>query len=143
MRLPQRPQITNPCSKAGPSRGGAVATIFSMRLAIRTHLCEIGFILLPREVSNMRLTYEKEPLLLGKRLDVERAISMPGGMGPSVTEGSPIARIAQHFEHGVVLQRHPMDLASMSTRADTAREEQPLVRDAYLTVAQADPVRLK
>src|SRR6266705_1576829 len=42
-------------------------------------------------------------------------------------EGSRIARVAQHFEHGVVLQGHPMEFTCMRTDADTAREEEPLV----------------
>ena len=70
---------------------------------------------------------EKLPLLLGKRLDVQRAISMLDGMRPSKAEGSRIAWIAQHFEHGAVLQRHPVNLASMATRTDTAREEESLL----------------
>jgi hypothetical protein len=75
----------------------------------------------------MDLSHEKEPLLLGKRLDVERAISMLAGLGPSEAEGTGVARIAQHFEHGIVLQGHPMQLACVRTDADTAREEQPLI----------------
>ena len=105
----------------------AVATILAMSLAIRMQLGQIGFVLLPAQVASMDLTNQKRPLLLGKGFDVERAISMFGGMGPSEAKGSRIARITQHFEHGTVLQRHPMDLASMSTCVDAAREEQPLV----------------
>ena len=121
----------------------AVATILAMRLAIGTQLGQIGFVLLPAQVSSMDLTNQKRPLLLGKGFDVQRAISMLGGMGPSEAESSRIARIAQRFEHSVVLQRHPMNLACMRTDVNTAREEQSLIRDAYLTVAQADPVRVK
>src|SRR6266568_5356108 len=56
---------------------------------------------------------------------------MLAGMGPSEAEGSCIARIAQHFEHGIVLQRHPMQLACMRTDANTAWEEQPLVAEVF------------
>src|SRR5260221_2570676 len=56
---------------------------------------------------------------------------MLAGMGPSEAEGSCIARIAQHFEHGIVLQRHPMQLACMRTDANTAWEEQPLVAKVF------------
>src|SRR5713101_7870682 len=106
---------------------GAVATILSMRPAIGTQLGEIGFIVLPAQVASMHLSHEKQPLLLGKGFDVQRAIRMLDGMGPSEAEGSRIARIAQRFEHGVVLQRHPMNLACMRTDVNTAREEQSLV----------------
>ena len=50
---------------------GAVATIFSMCLAIGTQLCQIGFVVLPTDVASMRLSHEKQPLLLGKGLDVQ------------------------------------------------------------------------
>src|SRR6266571_2646039 len=105
----------------------AVATILSMRLAIGTQLGQIGFVLLPTQVSSMDLTNQKRPLLLGKGFDVERAISMLAGMGPSEAESSRIPRIAQRFEHGVVLQRHPMNLACMRTDVNTARAEQSLI----------------
>ncbi len=105
----------------------AVATILSMRLAIGTQLGQIGFVLLPAEVSSMHLLHEKQPLLLGKGLDVQGAIRMLDGMGASEAESTGVARIAQHFEHSVVLHRHPMDLASMRTRVSAAREEQSLV----------------
>ncbi len=74
----------------------AVATIFSMRLAIGAQLGQIGFIVLPAQVSSMHLPHEKQPLLLGKGVDVERAIRMLAGMGASEAEGSRIARVAQH-----------------------------------------------
>src|SRR5712692_3958719 len=127
MRLPQRPQITSPCEPRRSFPWGAVATIVSMGLAIGTQLGQIGFVLLPAEVSSMDLTNQKRPLLLGKGFDVEGAISMPGGMGPSEAESTSVARIAQRFEHGVVLQRHPMNLACMRTDVNTAREEQSLI----------------
>src|SRR6266516_262133 len=109
----------------------AVATIVSMRLAIGTQLGQIGFVLLPAQVSSMDLTNQKRPLLLGKGFDVEGAISMLGGMGPSEAESTSVARIAQRFEHGVVLQRHPMNLACMRTDVNTAREEQSLIPKGY------------
>src|SRR6266702_5731700 len=105
----------------------AVATIVAMLLPIRTQLGQIGFVLLPAEVSSMDLTNQKRPLLLGEGFDVEGAISMLGGMGPSEAESTSVARIAQRFEHGVVLQRHPMNLACMRTDVNTAREEQSLI----------------
>src|SRR6266568_3856576 len=50
---------------------GAVATILSMRPAIGTQLGEIGFIVFPVDVASMHLSNEKQPLFLGKGLDVE------------------------------------------------------------------------
>src|SRR6266700_2262545 len=127
MRLPQRPQITSPCEPRWSFPWGTVATILSMCLAIGAQLSEIGFVVFPADVASMDLSNEKQPLLLGKRLDVKRAIRILAGLGPSEAEGSRIARVAQHFEHGAVLQRHPMNLASMRTRVGAAREEQSLV----------------
>jgi len=42
-----------------------------MGLAIGTQLGKIGFIVFPTQVSSMHLPNEKQPLLLGKRLDVQ------------------------------------------------------------------------
>src|SRR5258708_38311551 len=97
-----------------------------MRLAIGTQLGQIGFVLLRAEVASMHLLHEKQPLLLGKGLDVQGAISMLDGMGASEAESTGVARIAHHFEHSVGLQRHPMALASMRTRVSAAREEHSL-----------------
>src|SRR5258708_13864806 len=101
----------------------AVATILSMRLAIGTQLGQIGFVLLPAEVASMHLLHEKQPLLLGQGLDVQGAISMLDGMGASEAESTGVARIAHHFEHSLLLQRHPSDLASTMTPANAPRPE--------------------
>src|SRR6266852_4372993 len=74
----------------------------------------------------MDLSNEKQPLLLGKDLGVQRAVRMFAGLGPSETEGTSVARVTKHFEHGIVLQGHPMEPTCMGTTADTAREEESL-----------------
>ncbi|HLH60886.1 MAG TPA: hypothetical protein VKV20_04310 [Ktedonobacteraceae bacterium] len=105
---------------------GTVATVLPMCLAIGAQLREIGFVVFPADVASMHLSNEKQPLLLGKRLDVERAIRMLAGLGPSEAEGSRIARVAEHFEHGVVLRWHPMEFTGMRAAADTTREEKSI-----------------
>src|SRR6266851_1401386 len=97
-----------------------------MRLPIRTQLREIGFVVFPANVASMHFLNEKQPLLLGKRVGVQRAIRMFAGLGPSETERTSVARITKHFEHGIVLQGHPMEPTCMGTTADTAREEESL-----------------
>src|SRR2546422_9090484 len=105
---------------------GTVATVFSMRLPISTQLGEIGFVVFPANVASMHFLNEKQPLLLGKGLGVQRAIRMFAGLGPSETERTSVARVTKHFEHGIVLQGHPMQLTCMGTAADTSREEESL-----------------
>jgi hypothetical protein len=75
----------------------------------------------------MRLSNEKGPLLLGKRLQLVRTIQAFGGAGTSVAEGACVAGIAEHFEDRAVEQGRPVDLPGMRTRADAARKEQTLV----------------
>src|SRR5258708_17361025 len=59
----------------------AVATILSMRLAIGTQLGQIGFVLLPAEVSTMHLLHEKQPLPWGNGLALQGAIRVLDGSG--------------------------------------------------------------
>src|SRR5437660_3741897 len=111
-----------PLQQGWPFPWGTVATVFSMRLSISPQLGEIGFVLFPADVARMDLLNEKQPLLLGKGLGVQRAIRMFAGLGSSETECPSVALVAQHFEHRAVLQWHPMEFAGMRTAANTARE---------------------
>src|SRR2546422_450760 len=52
---------------------------------------------------------------------------MGSGVRASVAEGAGIPRIAQHFEHRVVEQRCPMDLAFVRAGAHPTRKKYPLV----------------
>src|SRR5260370_364104 len=97
-----------------------------MCLAIGAQLREMGFVVFPADVASMHFLNEKQPLFLRKRLDVKRAIRMFAGLGPSETERTSVARVAEHFEHGVVLQWHPMERTFMRTVANTAWEEESL-----------------
>ena len=125
MRLPQRPQIKSPCEPRWPFPWGTVAAVLSVCLAIGPQRGEIGFVLFPADVARMHLLNEKQPLLLGKHMGVERAIRMFAGLGSSETECTSVARVAKHFEHRAVLQWHPMKFAGMRTAANTARENEP------------------
>src|SRR6266581_6840717 len=125
MRLPQHPQRKSPCEPRWPFPWGTVTAILSVCLSIRPPLGEIGFVLFPAAVARMHLLNEKQPLLLGKDLGVQRAIRGLACLGSSETEGPSVAWVAQHFEHGAVLQRHPMEFAGMRTAANTAWENEP------------------
>ena len=67
-----------------------------MRLPIRSQLREIGFVVLPANVASMDLSDEKQPLLLGKGLGMQRAIRMFAGLGPSEAERTSVARVTKH-----------------------------------------------
>ena len=69
-----------------PFPWGTVAAILSMCLAIGSQLREIGFVVFPADVASMHLSNEKQPLLLGKRLDVQRAVRVFAAPGPSEAE---------------------------------------------------------
>jgi hypothetical protein len=105
---------------------GTVAAILTMCLAIGAQLREMSFVVLPTDVASMHFLHEKEPLLLGKGVDVQRAIGMLGALGPSEAEGTGVARVTKHVEHGAVLQGHPMKLTGMGTAADPAWKEESL-----------------
>ena len=66
-----------------------------MCLAIGAQLGEIGFILFPTDVAGMDLSNEKQPLLLGKGVDVERAVRVFAGLGASKAERTRVAWVAQ------------------------------------------------
>src|SRR6266702_905849 len=97
-----------------------------MRLPISTQLREIGFVVFPANVASMHILNEKQPLLLGKGLGVQRAIRMFAGLGPSETERTSVARVTNHFEYGIVLQGHPMQFSCMRTTTNAAWEEESL-----------------
>ena len=51
---------------------------------------------------------------------------MFAGLGPSETERTSVARVTKHFEHGIVLQGHPMEFSCMRTTPNAAWEEESL-----------------
>src|SRR6266700_3396550 len=97
-----------------------------MCLAIGAQLREMSFVVLPTDVARMHILHEKQPLLLGKRLGMPPAIRMFAGLGPPKTEGPRVARVAQHVEHGTVLQGHPMEFPCMRTTANATWKEESL-----------------
>src|SRR4051794_3453872 len=72
MRPPHTPQYANRCSRAGPSRGAPP----SLRLGGRRTLMQtlqVLLILLPRQVSGMRVALQLKPLLAQQPLDAPPA----------------------------------------------------------------------
>src|SRR5271169_3859018 len=103
-----------------------MSAVGSKDLTVLSQLLAVRFIFLPGDVTRMGITEEKRPFFLRDRLDLHRAIQPFGRMGTPIAERSCIARITQHFEHAIVNEGCPVDLACMGTCTDTTRKEQPL-----------------
>src|SRR5437667_4804385 len=129
MRLPHKPQITFPCNKAEPSRGGPAFRSKPRALADCRSLLFIAFILFPGDVAGMGVANQHLPLFPRQSFLPKPSVGLLSETAPAKGVSSRIPRAMHGGAGAAQRQRRPNQLTLVRTRSHTSREEQMLLTE--------------